>query len=49
MEHILKESKGNVLPVVIGGAKESLDARPGIARLYLKNRKGFCKIALQNG
>eukprot|EP01006_Ploeotia_vitrea_P046058 TRINITY_DN66990_c5_g3_i4.p1 TRINITY_DN66990_c5_g3~~TRINITY_DN66990_c5_g3_i4.p1 ORF type:complete len:160 (-),score=79.35 TRINITY_DN66990_c5_g3_i4:998-1477(-) len=35
--------------VVLGGAKESLDAHPGLYDLTLKNRKGFVKIALEHG
>ena len=33
----------------IGGAKESLDAHPGQVVLYLRERKGFVKIALEHG
>ena len=43
------EKKGNVLCIVVGGAQESLMGRPGMARLCLKNRKGFCKMALISG
>jgi len=32
-----------------GGAREALDAHPGTFRLYLKNRKGFVKVALKTG
>ncbi len=35
--------------LVIGGAKESLEAHPGLMKLYLANRKGFVKVALENG
>mmetsp|Transcript_19760 Transcript_19760/g.48317 ORF Transcript_19760/g.48317 Transcript_19760/m.48317 type:complete len:170 (+) Transcript_19760:811-1320(+) len=34
---------------VLGGAKESLDAHPGVFDLTLKNRKGFVKVALRTG
>ncbi|KAK7067306.1 hypothetical protein SK128_003165 [Halocaridina rubra] len=44
-----EEEKGQSLCLVIGGAKESLDCHPGRADLYLKDRKGFCKIALRHG
>jgi len=37
------------LCLVLGGAKESLEAHPGRMRLYLANRKGFVKVALENG
>ena len=32
-----------------GGAKESLEAHPGLMKLYLAKRKGFVKVALENG
>ena len=35
--------------VVIGGARESLNARPGTQRLVLAERKGFVKVALRAG
>ena len=35
--------------VMVGGAEESLHARPGVAELVLNKRKGFIKIALQLG
>lgn len=34
---------------VIGGAQEALDSRPGANDLTLKNRKGFVRLALENG
>merc|ERR1719242_1853341 len=37
------------LCLVLGGAKESLEAHPGLVRLYLAKRKGFVKVALENG
>lgn len=39
-------SRGTSVCIVIGGARESLLARPGSAKLILKLRKGFVKIAL---
>ncbi|CAF0846264.1 unnamed protein product [Rotaria sordida] len=48
--YILKQGKGNCIMLVIGGSKESLDARPSSEYLLtLKNRKGFIKVALENG
>lgn len=41
--------KGKAVAVVVGGASEALCNRPGEYKIYLKNRKGFCRIALQNG
>eukprot|EP01091_Cochliopodium_minus_P017859 TRINITY_DN7100_c0_g1_i2.p1 TRINITY_DN7100_c0_g1~~TRINITY_DN7100_c0_g1_i2.p1 ORF type:complete len:358 (-),score=68.08 TRINITY_DN7100_c0_g1_i2:26-1099(-) len=35
--------------IVIGGAAEALDARPGDTCIVLGRRKGFVKMALQNG
>ena len=50
IQHILtKQDKGNAVIVVIGGAAESLDARPGSYKLTLKDRKGFVKLALKTG
>lgn len=48
LKHCLQGS-GNAAVIVIGGAAESLEARPGSHKLKLKDRKGFVKIALQNG
>ncbi|XP_042545066.1 2-acylglycerol O-acyltransferase 2 [Dipodomys spectabilis] len=44
-----KKGVGNLLAIIIGGAREALDARPGAFRLLLKNRKGFIRLALENG
>jgi len=35
--------------IVVGGAAESLNARPGNTELVLQGRKGFVKLALQTG
>lgn len=35
--------------LMVGGAQEALNARPGNYQLVLKKRKGFVKIALQTG
>jgi len=43
------EGTGNMVVIVIGGAKEAIDCHPGFVRLTLRNRKGFVKIAIQNG
>ncbi|CAF3911690.1 unnamed protein product [Rotaria sordida] len=48
--YILKQGNGNSLMLVLGGAKEALDARPSDEHiLTLKNRKGFVKIGLIHG
>lgn len=39
----------NAVVLVVGGAAESLHCRPNSYRLVLKNRKGFCKIAIRAG
>jgi 2-acylglycerol O-acyltransferase 2 len=49
-DYILAQGDGNSLMLVLGGAKESLDAHPSSEyMLTLKNRKGFVKIGLANG
>ncbi|XP_003461531.1 2-acylglycerol O-acyltransferase 2-like [Cavia porcellus] len=48
--HILtRKGNGNLLGIIIGGAREILDARPGSYRLVLRKRKGFIKLALTHG
>lgn len=49
INNICKSGTGNAAVIVVGGAAESLEARPGVHKLKLKTRKGFVKIALQNG
>jgi 2-acylglycerol O-acyltransferase 2 len=34
---------------MVGGAQEALNARPGIYKLVLKNRKGFVRLAIEAG
>lgn len=43
------EGMGRAVTIVIGGARESLEAQPGTMRLILKDRKGFIKIAVRTG
>lgn len=40
---------GRAITIVIGGARESLDAQPNTLRLVLKRRKGFVKMAIRTG
>ena len=51
--YILEEGRraggGRAIGIVIGGAKEALDARPGVMKLTLAERKGFVKVALRHG
>ncbi|KAJ6664774.1 hypothetical protein lerEdw1_005746 [Lerista edwardsae] len=44
-----KPGGGNVLTIVVGGAQEALDARPGAFKLLLANRKGFVRLAIEHG
>jgi 2-acylglycerol O-acyltransferase 2 len=39
----------NAVVLVIGGAQEALLSHPGQYQIYIKNRKGFAKIALETG
>ncbi|KAF8957112.1 diacylglycerol acyltransferase-domain-containing protein [Flammula alnicola] len=47
--NILKSGPGEAITIVVGGAAESLSARPGTADLTLRKRLGFIKIAIQHG
>lgn len=40
---------GRAITIVIGGARESLEALPGRMRLVVKRRRGFLKIAIKTG
>lgn len=41
--------KGNSATLIVGGAAEALYTEPGSYKICLKKRKGFCRVALQNG
>lgn len=43
------EGMGRAITIVVGGARESLDAQPYTLRLVLKRRYGFVKMALRTG
>ncbi|KAF5020694.1 hypothetical protein F66182_7256 [Fusarium sp. NRRL 66182] len=43
------DGQGRAVTIVVGGARESLEAQPGSLRLILKSRKGFVKMALRAG
>ncbi|KAI7896194.1 diacylglycerol acyltransferase [Mucor mucedo] len=47
-EYILSSGPGRSIVIVIGGAAESLNARPGEADLVLKRRLGFVKMAIRH-
>ena len=50
IEYILRKmGPGHSVIIVVGGAAEALEARPGSVILTLKERKGFIKLALSNG
>lgn len=40
---------GRAITIVVGGARESLNAQPHSLRLVLKRRKGFIKLAIRTG
>ncbi|KAK1781098.1 diacylglycerol acyltransferase-domain-containing protein [Copromyces sp. CBS 386.78] len=40
---------GRAVTIVIGGARESLEAQPGTLHLVLGERKGFVKVAMRTG
>ncbi|CAG8041718.1 unnamed protein product [Penicillium nalgiovense] len=43
------EGMGRAITIVVGGARESLNAQPNSLRLVLKRRKGFVKLAIRTG
>ena len=43
------EGMGRAITIVVGGARESLDAQPNSLRLVLRKRKGFVKLAIRTG
>lgn len=43
------EGMGRAVTIVVGGARESLEAQPKTMRLIINERKGFVKLALQTG
>ncbi|TAQ89679.1 hypothetical protein B7494_g1984 [Chlorociboria aeruginascens] len=48
-KYIFGEGMGRAITIVVGGARESLDAQPYSLKLVLKRRKGFVKMALRTG
>ncbi|KAJ8092844.1 diacylglycerol O-acyltransferase 1 [Marasmius tenuissimus] len=47
--NVLKSGPGSAITIVVGGAAESLSARPGTVDLTLRKRLGFIKVAIQHG
>ncbi|KAK4199593.1 putative diacylglycerol O-acyltransferase 2A [Triangularia verruculosa] len=43
------EGMGRAVTIVVGGARESLEAQPGVMNLVLADRKGFVKMAIRTG
>ena len=43
------EGMGRAITIVVGGARESLEATPYSLRLILGRRKGFVKLAIRTG
>lgn len=43
------EGMGRAVTIVVGGARESLEAQPKTMRLIINERKGFVKLAMQTG
>ncbi|KAH6636633.1 diacylglycerol acyltransferase-domain-containing protein [Chaetomium tenue] len=43
------DGMGRAVTIVVGGARESLEAQPGTMRLVLAQRKGFVKMAMRTG
>ncbi|KAI8972643.1 diacylglycerol acyltransferase [Pilobolus umbonatus] len=46
-EYILQSGPGKSITIVVGGASESLHARPGVHELVLKRRLGFIRLAIK--
>ena len=44
-----KNGPGSAITIVVGGAEESLHARPGVMELVLKKRRGFVRLAIETG
>ena len=50
IKYLCDDSKGgNAVVIVVSGAAEALDARPGPCIIHLKDRKGFVRMALLTG
>ncbi|KAK3701054.1 diacylglycerol O-acyltransferase 1 [Vermiconidia calcicola] len=43
------EGMGRAITIVVGGARESLEAKPYSLKLVVKRRKGFVKLAIRQG
>lgn len=43
------EGMGRAITIVVGGARESLESKPGTMRLVVRRRQGFVKLAIRTG
>lgn len=43
------DKQSRALVLLVGGAEDAFNTRPGIYRIVLKKRKGFVKVALKSG
>ncbi|XP_066106158.1 diacylglycerol O-acyltransferase 2-like protein 6 [Saccopteryx bilineata] len=46
---LTQKGSGNAVVIVVGGAAEALLCQPGVSTIFLKERKGFVKLALKTG
>ncbi|KAI4545339.1 hypothetical protein MG293_005605 [Ovis ammon polii] len=46
---LTQKGSGNAVVIVVGGAAEALLCHPGASTVFLKQRKGFVKVALKTG
>ncbi|KAI8823351.1 diacylglycerol acyltransferase [Fimicolochytrium jonesii] len=49
IRHWLSRGTDKAVGIVVGGAAESLESVPGCHRVVLRRRRGFFKLALENG
>ncbi|XP_027000014.2 2-acylglycerol O-acyltransferase 3b [Tachysurus fulvidraco] len=50
LKYMLSQSGvGNAMVIIVGGAEESLASSPGVNTVVMKQRKGFVRLALENG
>ncbi|KAM5290799.1 diacylglycerol O-acyltransferase 2-like protein 6 [Glossophaga mutica] len=46
---LTQKGSGNAVVIVVGGAAEALMSQPEVSTIFLKQRKGFVKLALKTG
>lgn len=47
--YLKQHNSGQAVAIVVGGAEELLEAHPNTYNVCIANRKGFIKIAIENG